>query len=89
VVPPVLPTLRVKILFFGRIRELVGLTEESREIPEATTLHELFQIYIDRFPQLADFRPSLVASRNQEFAAWNTPLANGDEVAFLPPVSGG
>ena len=89
VVPPVLPALRVKILFFGRVRELVGLTEESREIPEATTLHELFQTYIDRFPQLAGFRPSLVASRNQEFAAWNTPLANGDEVAFLPPVSGG
>jgi molybdopterin synthase sulfur carrier subunit len=88
-VPPVLPTLRVKILFFGRVRELVGLTEESREIPEAITLHELFQTYIDRFPQLANFRPSLVASRNQEFAAWNTPLANGDEVAFLPPVSGG
>jgi molybdopterin converting factor subunit 1 len=89
VVPPVLPTLRVKILFFGRVRELVGLTEEIREIPEATTLHGLFQAYIDRFPRLADFRPSLVASRNQEFAAWNTPLANGDEVAFLPPVSGG
>jgi len=89
VVPSVLPTLRVKVLFFGRVRELIGLTEESREIAKATTLHELFQAYIERFPQLAGFRSSLVASRNQEFAAWNTPLVDGDEVAFLPPVSGG
>lgn len=81
--------IRVNVLFFGRVRELTGLTEESREVGEASTLDGLFQTYIERFPQLAGFRSSLVASRNQEFAAWNTRLASGDEVAFLPPVSGG
>jgi molybdopterin converting factor small subunit len=35
------------------------------------------------------FRASLVAARNREFAAWNAPLSAGDEVGFLPPVSGG
>ena len=87
--PSVLPTLRVKVLFFGRVRELVGLSEESLEVAKATTLHDLFQTYVERFPQISGFRSSLVASRNQEFAAWNSLLANGDEVAFLPPVSGG
>jgi molybdopterin converting factor subunit 1 len=89
VVPSVLPTIRVKVLFFGRVRELTGLTEESCEVGEATTLDGLFQTYIKRFPQLSGFRSSLVASRNQEFAAWDTSVASGDEIAFLPPVSGG
>jgi len=85
----VLPNLRVKVLFFGRIRELTGITEESLETPEGTTLSELFERYERRFPALVGFRSSLVASRNQEFAAWDTPLSSGDDVAFLPPVSGG
>jgi molybdopterin converting factor small subunit len=38
---------------------------------------------------LAGFRNSMVVSRNQEFAAWDTRVAAGDEIAFLPPVSGG
>ena len=87
--PHVLPNLRVKVLFFGRVRELTGINEESLEMPEGTTLSELFEHYQRRFPFLAGFRASLVASRNQEFAAWDTPLSSGDDIAFLPPVSGG
>lgn len=87
--PGVLPNLRLKVLFFGRVRELTGITEESLEMPDGTTLTELFAHYQKRFPSLAGFRASLVASRNQEFAAWDTPLSSGDDIAFLPPVSGG
>ena len=87
--PHVLPNLHVKVLFFGRVRELTGIAEESIAVPEGTTLTELFEHYQGRFPVLAGFRSSLVASRNQEFAAWNTPLVSGDDIAFLPPVSGG
>jgi molybdopterin synthase sulfur carrier subunit len=77
------------VLFFGRIRELGGISEESASVPEGATLADLFATYANRFPQLASFRGSLVASRNQEFSAWNTPITAGDEIAFLPPVSGG
>lgn len=87
--PSVLPTFRVKVLFFGRIRELTGLSEESGEINQGATLGDLLERYIQRYPQLAGFRASLVASRNQEFAAWDTRIAAEDEIAFLPPVSGG
>ncbi len=87
--PHVSPNLRVKVLFFGRVRELTGIAEESVDIVEGTTLAELFEGYKKRFPALAGFRSSLVASRNQEFAAWETLLSSGDDVAFLPPVSGG
>jgi molybdopterin converting factor subunit 1 len=81
--------ITVKVLFFGRLRELTGLDEESVEQPASATLSDVFDVYSARYPQLAAFRPSLVASRNQEFATWDTRLSPGDEIAFLPPVSGG
>ena len=82
-------TIRVKVLFFGRIRELCGVSEESAQIAQGGTLGELFDSYATRFPKLSSFRNSLVASRNQEFAAWDAILSDDDEIAFLPPVSGG
>jgi molybdopterin converting factor subunit 1 len=88
-VPSVSSTLQVRVLFFGRLRELSGISEEPATIPQGATLADLFSTYANRFPQLAAFRASLVASRNQEFAAWDTPITAGDEIAFLPPVSGG
>ncbi len=87
--PPVSPSVRVKVLFFGRVRELTGLKQEDEEVREGATLGDLLEHYIQRYPQLAGFRTSLAASRNQEFAAWDTRIAGGDEIAFLPPVSGG
>jgi molybdopterin converting factor subunit 1 len=88
-VPPVLSKVRVKVLFFGRLREVTGLTEEAVDVPADSTLSDVFDQYSERFPQLAGFRASLVASRNQEFAAWDSPLSADDDIAFLPPVSGG
>jgi molybdopterin converting factor subunit 1 len=82
-------TVRVKVLFFGRLKEIAGRGEDSAEIVEGTSIEQLFAAFTIRNPALAQFRASLVASRNQEFAAWSTPLHGGDEVAFLPPVSGG
>jgi molybdopterin converting factor subunit 1 len=88
-VPPVLSKVRVKVLFFGRMREVTGLTEEAVDVRADSTLSDLFDQYSARFPQLAAFRTSLVASRNQEFAAWDSRLSADDDIAFLPPVSGG
>lgn len=81
--------MRVKVLFFGRLREIVGRAEESAEIASGARIEDLFTRFRERHPELAPFRPSLVASRNQEFASWSEPLDAGDEIAFLPPVSGG
>ncbi|PYT40575.1 MAG: molybdopterin converting factor subunit 1 [Acidobacteria bacterium] len=88
-VPPVSQTIRVTVLFFGRLKDLAGHAEDSAEFSDATTIEQLFALYTARYPELAKYRSSVVASRNQEFAAWDTPLRSGDEVAFLPPVSGG
>jgi sulfur-carrier protein len=88
-VSPALPNLHVTVLFFGRVRELTAIAEESVEMNGGATLSDLFEHYAATFPQLSAFRASLVASRNQEFASWDTPLAENDTIAFLPPVSGG
>jgi molybdopterin converting factor subunit 1 len=87
--PPVSQTVRVKVLFFGRLKDVVGQSEESLDVSDAFTIEQLFALYSERVPGLVKYRSSIVASRNQEFAVWDTLLHSGDEVAFLPPVSGG
>ncbi|MFY9582977.1 MAG: molybdenum cofactor biosynthesis protein MoaE [Candidatus Acidiferrales bacterium] len=81
--------MRVHVLFFGRLKEIVGSAEDHAELSEGARVEDLFARYGNRFPELARYRSSVVASVNQEFAEWRAPLASGDEVAFLPPVSGG
>jgi sulfur-carrier protein len=88
-VPTASSTIRVKVLFFGRLKEIVGRAEDGAELTEGAPIEALFTRYAAHHPELSTYRSSLVASRNQEFAPWNTPLHSGDEVAFLPPVSGG
>lgn len=79
----------LRVLFFGQLREIVGVGEEACLAPDEAKLEDLFAIYADRFPRLAEFRASVAASINQEYAPWNARPRAGDEVAFLPPVSGG
>ncbi len=79
----------VRVLFFGRLKEIVGQAQDETELAEGSRVEDLFSCYGTRYPELAKYRSSVVASVNQEFAEWRAPLAGGDEVAFLPPVSGG
>ena len=81
--------MRVRVLFFGQLKEIVGRGEEYAELPDGARLEDLFAGYGQRYPKLAGFRSSVVASVNQSLVDWAAPLAMGDEVAFLPPVSGG
>jgi molybdopterin converting factor subunit 1 len=83
------PAIRVSVLFFGRLKEIVGNPEHTLEIVEGSSLEELFSRCAARYPELTRYRSSLVATRNREFSPWETPLHAGDEIAFLPPVSGG
>lgn len=87
--PTAAPKIHVKVLFFGRLKEIVGRDQDSLDLAAGAPIESLFAHYAAANPELARYRSSVVASRNQEFAAWNTPLSPGDEVAFLPPVSGG
>ncbi len=81
--------MRVRVLFFGILKDIVGRSEESLDIERDSTLAGLFEAYSARFETLRDTRPSILFARNQEFATPETVLAENDEIAFLPPVSGG
>src|SRR5580658_6573142 len=81
--------MRVRVLFFGQLKEIVGLSQEDAELSEGARVEDLFERYGRRFPRLSEFRTSIAASVNQEYSGWRAPLTAGDEVAFLPPVSGG
>jgi MoaE-MoaD fusion protein len=81
--------MRIRVLFFGQLRDIVGISQEDAELSEGARVEDLFERYGRRFPKLIEFRSSIAASVNQEYAPWRAPLAPGDEVAFLPPVSGG
>ena len=81
--------MRVRVLFFGQLREIVGAGQDDAELSEGARVEDLFERYGRRFPRLTEFRASIAASVNQEYAEWRAPLRAGDEVAFLPPVSGG
>jgi molybdopterin converting factor subunit 1 len=81
--------LTAKVLFFGRLREIVGRAEDTFALTDGAPIAGIFAYYVERCPRLAEFRGSVVASRNREFVDWDTEVHSGDEVAFLPPVSGG
>jgi molybdopterin synthase catalytic subunit len=81
--------MKVKVLFFGVTKDLTGLQEEQTEFPEGTNLDGLWSRYAVRFPRLNDLSSVLLMAVNQEIAERTRTLQDGDEVAFLPPVSGG
>jgi molybdopterin synthase catalytic subunit len=81
--------MRVRALFFGQLCEIVGDPEQEAELPLGTKMEDAFAFFQQRFPLLAPFRNMTIAARNQEYAPWDTALEENDEIAFLPPVSGG
>jgi molybdopterin synthase catalytic subunit/molybdopterin converting factor small subunit len=81
--------MRVRVLFFGMLKDVTGTSGEEAEFPEGASLRSVFDAYAARHPALGGYSGSIVLARNQAFAAPATRLEDGDEVAFLPPVSGG
>jgi MoaE-MoaD fusion protein len=81
--------VRVQILFFGLVKDVVGRSQESLEVAEGSSLESVFDNFAERYPKLKELRKSLVLARNQQFSSGAETLGDGDEIAFLPPVSGG
>jgi molybdopterin synthase catalytic subunit len=81
--------MRARVLFFGVLKDLVGRPSEDAELPEGSTLGGVLESYARRFPPLRAMTGSIAAARNQQLADFSAEVEEGDEVAFLPPVSGG
>ncbi|MFN3477329.1 MAG: MoaD/ThiS family protein [Candidatus Methylomirabilales bacterium] len=74
---------------FAIARDIVGRGELWVELPEGSTAADLFEHLEGQFPRLKELRGSLVFSINREYGNPEQPLTKGDEVALIPPVSGG
>jgi MoaE-MoaD fusion protein len=81
--------VQIKVLFFGLLKDICGGAEARLELPAGATAGSVFEHYAAAFPRLKQMASSVVLARNHEFAAVSEPLSDGDEVALLPPVSGG
>jgi molybdopterin synthase catalytic subunit len=81
--------MQVKVLFFGMLKDIVGRAEEQLDLPGNALLGGVFAHYADRFPRLREMSGSIVLAKNHEFADPSAAVSEGDEVALLPPVSGG
>ena len=81
--------MRVRVRLFAIQRELAGAREVPIELGDGATVEDAWTAVVGRFPVLAPGRASVRFARNGDYAEPATPLGDGDEVAFIPPVSGG
>lgn len=81
--------MRVRILFFGILKEMMGKSAELIDLPEGASVRDALALYESQIPRLKQSLPSLALAVNQQYAGPDTPLRENDEVALLPPVSGG
>jgi molybdopterin converting factor subunit 1 len=81
--------VQVRVLFFGLLTDVIGRRSDTLSLPDGATLQDLLAHYQSNFPRLKGFASSLAVSLNQNYAPLSASLSEGDEVALLPPVSGG
>jgi molybdopterin converting factor subunit 1 len=81
--------VHVRIRLFARLREIAGDAELLRELPDDATASTAWEALTAQFPDLSPYKRLISCAVNEEYAKLSTPLQEGDEVAFLPPVSGG
>jgi molybdopterin synthase catalytic subunit/molybdopterin converting factor small subunit len=82
------PEIEVRVRFFAQLREL-AVARDVLGLGADSTVADAWEEALRRWPALGEHRPWVRAARNGAYAEWTAPLAEGDEVAFLPPVSGG
>ena len=81
--------MRVNVRLFARLRDIAGTSDLVRELPSGSTARALWDGLAAEFPDLAPYRGSVSTAVNEEYARMDSTLSEGDEIAFLPPVSGG
>ena len=81
--------MRVKVRLFARLRDLVGSGELDRDVPAGATVRTVWDGLVRDYPDIAPYAESMSCAVNIDYARLTTAVSEGDEVAFLPPVSGG
>jgi molybdopterin converting factor subunit 1 len=81
--------MRVTVRLFARLRDITGASELARELEPGATIGSVWRLLAGEYPALADYERSISSAVNADYARMDRELCDGDEVAFLPPVSGG
>jgi molybdopterin converting factor subunit 1 len=81
--------MRVTIRLFARLRDIAGAGDLSREAEPGATVHDVWRALVSDFPEMARYESSISSAVNADYARMTVTIADGDEIAFLPPVSGG
>jgi molybdopterin converting factor subunit 1 len=81
--------MKVRVLFFGILRESAGVADDTLDLWDGARVVDVLKHFASRIPRLPEMLPSLAVAVNQQYARPETVLKAGDEVALLPPVSGG
>jgi molybdopterin converting factor subunit 1 len=81
--------MRVRVRLFASLREAAGQERLELELPAGSTVEQAWRSLVARHPSLEPRSASLAAAVNRAYAGFEAALRDGDEVAFIPPVSGG
>ncbi len=81
--------MNVTVKYFAVCHEMLDRSEEEMELPEGATVKTILQRLEEEWPEIAEFYEVMQMSVNWEYATENTELVEGDEVALIPPVTGG
>ena len=81
--------MRVTVKLFARLKDLAGASELIREVPAPATVNTVWTSLTREIPALAEYERTMSVAVNAEYSRMAAPLSEGDEVAFMPPVSGG
>lgn len=81
--------MQIRVLFFGMLKDAMARESELLQLPEACTVQQILEHYTVHAPQTKPMLQSLAVAVNQQYAKASQALHDGDEVALLPPVSGG
>jgi molybdopterin converting factor subunit 1 len=81
--------MRVNVRLFARLRDLAGTGELVQEVSSPATVASVWTSLVDRMPELRDYERTMSVAVNADYSRMSAAVNDGDEVAFLPPVSGG
>jgi molybdopterin converting factor small subunit len=81
--------MKVHVQFFSRLRDLVGASEMSLEVPQNATAADLLERVYAQTPALRDWDKSILVASGVEFVERGYVVKSGDEISIMPPVQGG